>query len=276
MIEWSASLQPLLIAGLLGWAGAVKLRGLRTPEEVARNAISRLVGDHRASPAWRAVGAAELAVAAALLLPPVHPAKSGAAALLTVGFLSFLGYAKLAAPDAGCGCLSSRLGPISWRSFLRAGVLLAAALYATGFATTWWPGAVTAAPVAAAGLVLTELAAFCAASPELDRHWLVPLRQLKVRMTHPLGDTVSEEVPLLATLQVLQVSDAYRQVGALLTSDVRDHWVEGEWRLLEYTARVDGEPATAVFAVPLHGDDPDAVRVALVDRLEAETTPSMA
>ncbi|MGH3647207.1 MAG: MauE/DoxX family redox-associated membrane protein, partial [Micromonosporaceae bacterium] len=136
MIEWSASLAPVLIAGLLLWAGAVKLRGLRTPEQVKRNAISRLVGDSRASLAWRAVGGAELVVATALLLPPVHPAKPAAAALLAVGFLSFLGYAKLAAPDAGCGCMSARLAPVSWRSFVRAGALLAAALYATLYAGT--------------------------------------------------------------------------------------------------------------------------------------------
>ncbi|MGH3735963.1 MAG: MauE/DoxX family redox-associated membrane protein [Micromonosporaceae bacterium] len=265
MIESSASLQPVLIGGLLVWAGAVKLRGLGTPAQVSRNAISRLVGDRWASPAWRTVGGLELVIAAALLLPPVHPAEPAAAALLAVGFLGFLGYAKLAAPDAGCGCLSAKLAPVSWRSFARAGLLLAAAVHSTLFATTWWPATLAGSPVVSVPLLLVGAAVFCAMSPELDRYWLIPLRRWKVRLTHPLGHTGSATVPLLATLQLLQASPAYRQVGSIVTSDPLDSWDEGEWRILEYAVRPDGRPATAVFAVPLHGDDPDAVRVALID-----------
>ncbi|MGH3715614.1 MAG: hypothetical protein ACRDT4_19465, partial [Micromonosporaceae bacterium] len=150
----------------------------------------------------------------------------------------------------------------------RAGLLLAVALFAAGFADRWWPGALAAGWLASMVLVAVVLAGFVMLSSELDRHWLTPLRHLKVRLTHPLGDTVSSDVPLLATLQRLQVSDAYRQVGATLTSDVRDSWDEGQWRILEYAARRDGKPVTAVFAVPLYDDDPGAVRVALVGDAE--------
>lgn len=269
MIEWIASVQPLVIAALLTWAGVVKLRGLRTPEEVSRSAIGRIVGDERASLTWRMVGGVELLIAAGLLLPAPHPAKPAAAALLAVGFLGFLWYARRAAPESSCGCLSARPSRVSWRSFGRAGLLLALSGLAAGLATSWWPVALSAGPLAV-GVVAVELAGFVMLSPELDHRWLWPLRQLKVRLTHPLAGP-ARAVPLLASVEQVQASDAYRQVGTMITSDVLDSWEQGEWRILEYAARRDGEPVTAVFAVPLHRHAPEAVRVALIDR-ESELT----
>jgi hypothetical protein len=108
------------------------------------------------------------------------------------------------------------------------------------------------------------LAGAAVLSAEFDPAWLVPLRRLRVRLSHPLAGT-GFEVPLQSTVQQLQRSDAYRQVARLLVSDVREHWDEGEWRLLCYTARRDGRAATAVFAVPRLRYEPAAVRVALVD-----------
>ncbi|MFF5073456.1 hypothetical protein ACFY2R_20225 [Micromonospora olivasterospora] len=71
----------------------------------------------------------------------------------------------------------------------------------------------------------------CAAlSPELDRRWLLPLRQLRVRLTHPLRG--GSGVPLLASVQQLQLSEAYRRVAPLLRSDVQEHWDDGEWRFV--------------------------------------------
>lgn len=82
MIEWIASVQPLVIAALLTWAGVVKLRGLRTPEEVSRSAIGRIVGDERASLTWRMVGGVELLIAgraAAARATPRETRRRGAA-----------------------------------------------------------------------------------------------------------------------------------------------------------------------------------------------------
>lgn len=264
MIGWVASLQPLVIAGLLGWAGAVKLRGLRTEQQVKRNALSRIVGEAHASTVWRLVGGLELVVGAALLLPPVHPAKTGAAAVLCAGFLGYLGYAKLAAPDASCGCLSAKLAPVSWRSFARACLLLAASLLSFGYATAWWPSSVATDPLPAVAVLLAELALCGAFSVELDDYWLVPLRKLRVRLTHPLANNVAT-VPLEATVEQLHLSEAYRQFGAMITSDVLDSWEDGDWRLLQYAVRTKDRTATAVFAVPLATQDPESVRVALVD-----------
>jgi hypothetical protein len=66
-------------------------------------------------------------------------------------------------------------------------------------------------------------------------------------------------------VQQLQQSGAYRRVGNLISSDVREHWDEDEWRMVCYAARYEGRPATAVFAVPLRAYAPESVRVALVD-----------
>lgn len=271
MIQWTASIQPVVIGALLLWAGAVKVRGL-PPERVSRNALSRIVGEKHASAAWRAIGAAELLIAGALLLPPAYQVEAGAAGVLTLGFLGYLSYARLATPDAACGCLSSKLERISWRSFARAGVMLGMAGYGYAFADAWWAGAASAAPVGAVVLVLAEAALLLGLSSELDRYWLVPLRKIKVRLSHPLADR-SEHVPIEHTVSQLQLSEPYRMIGASIASDVQDSWDEGDWRIVCYRIRRDdGDSATAVFAVPLHRYDPDAVRLAVVD--EARGVPA--
>ena len=86
-----------------------------------------------------------------------------------------------------------------------------------------------------------------------------------MRLTHPLQEATSEEVPLLATVQQLQRSEAYQRVGALLRSDVVESWDEGEWRLVRYTVTQDGRPANAIFAVPRLEDAPERVRLAIVE-----------
>ncbi|MQA26931.1 MAG: hypothetical protein GEU94_16045 [Micromonosporaceae bacterium] len=272
-MAWSASLQPLVIAALLAFTGVMKLRG--NAERARETALGRLVGKERAAAALRSVGGLELCVVVALLLPFGRPVTAGASALLAAGFLGYLGYAKVAAPESDCGCTGAAKEPVGWRSFARAGLLGGLSVFALAGAlampsSSWWGEAVIAAPLAAAGLTLAELALFGALTPEYDRYWLLPMRQLKVRLTHPLGGFDDGAAPLLATVQQLQVSEAYRQVGTMIASDVRDSWDEGEWRILEYAARRDGQRTTAVFAVPLHRYDPDAVRVAFVDESREE------
>jgi hypothetical protein len=116
-------------------------------------------------------------------------------------------------------------------------------------------------------LLVVEAFLFAALSGELDRYWLRPLRRLEVRLTHPLGGTAGAfDAPLASTVQQLLRSRAYRSVGGLLRSDVSEHWDEGKWRFVSYTAMYDGQPATAVFAVPLLRYQPDAVQVAIVTR----------
>jgi hypothetical protein len=263
MFAWFAALQPLFAGVVLLWAARVKVLGRDAAPLARRSALARLLGQRRAVPAFRLVAAVELVVGVLLLVPPPQWTESVAATAVAAGFLGYLAYARLAAPDSSCGCLSARPTPVSWRSFARAGVLAGAGLLSLG-APAGWPAALAERPLTAAAALLAEAAAMAALSPELDRAWLVPLRRLRVRLTHPLAGT-GFEVPLQSTVQQLQRSDAYRRVARLLVSDVREHWDEGEWRLLCFTARHDGRTSTAVFAVPRLRYEPAAVRVALVD-----------
>ncbi|MFC4120867.1 MauE/DoxX family redox-associated membrane protein [Nonomuraea zeae] len=247
-----AASQPYVIALFLAWAGLLKLFSRRMRAQAGQTALAGLTGAARAVPALRLVGVVELAVAAALLIPPFSPAEGVAAAVVSTGFLAYLTYSAVAAPTASCGCLGAHSRPVNVRAFARAGLLLAASVLAIGA-----PPAV--APITA--LALGEAVALLALSAELDRHWLVPLRRLLVRLRSPLAAPAGHEVPLGASLHLLYRSPAYCSASAQLTSDVQDTWDEDGLRFVVFGAR----ERTAVFAVPLHGQDPSAVRVALVE-----------
>jgi hypothetical protein len=262
MIQLIAALQPLVIGTTLIWSARVKLFSRHAAANASRSALVPLIGQQRALPAYRLLGGVELAIGILLVLPPALAVEAAAATVLAVGFTGYLYYARTRTPDASCGCMSSRPTPVSRRSFLRAGLLAVAGLVAT-LVTADWPGSFATRPVASAGLLLAEMATVVALSPELDDQWLLPVRRLRARLTHPLvGGT---GVPLLSSVQQLQQSTAYQRVAAMLTSDVREHWDEGEWRFVGQSARYHGRLATAVFAVPLLRHEPDAVRVAIVD-----------
>ncbi|MBB5777599.1 MauE/DoxX family redox-associated membrane protein [Nonomuraea jabiensis] len=245
-----AATQPYVIALFLAWAGLMKLFSRRMRVQAGQTALARLVGAARAVPALRIVGVAELAVAAVLLLPPVSPWEGAVAALLSAGFLAYLTYSYVAAPTASCGCLGAHSKPVDVRAFARAGLLLAASLLAVL--------AEAGPPLVALGLA--EAVALMALSAELDRYWLTPLRQLRVRLRGPLAVPPSEHVPLGASLHLLYRSPAYCSASAQITSDVQDTWDEDGLRFVVFGAR----ERTAVFAVPLTGNDPSRVLVTLV------------
>jgi hypothetical protein len=269
MLEWPASVQPLLIGGTLLWSGGLKCFGRSARRTAERSALPSLVGEGRALTAYRLTGAVELALAAVLLTPPAFLAETVAAAHQAAGFLGYLSYVRIVAPDSSCGCLSKQPTPVTWRAFGRAGLLLAAALLGTQ-ATGWWGHGLTGRPVAAAALLAAEVALMVALSPEADRAWLLPLRRLRVRLRHPLA-AHSFDMPLESSLQQLHGSPAYQRVGALLRSGLRETWDEGGVRMLCYTAEYDGQPATAVFAVPRQHYRPEDIRVALVDEATEST-----
>lgn len=267
MMGQVAALQALVISALLVWSSYGKLVGPMVGARARRTALKKFVGEEKAEPAFRAVGAVELLLGAMLLLPPLWSVESPAAIALAVGFLAYLTYSRVASPDSSCGCAGSATAPVTWRSFGRAGLLLVAAVLASTADVGWWsmPG------VAAVAVVLVEAMLFVALSPELDRHWLLPLRRLKVRLTHPMAATASYDVPLATTQHQLLRSGAYRAVNSLLRSDIRDQWEEGDWRFVSYTASYGERPATAVFAVPRLRYAPEEIRVAIVDDENGET-----
>ncbi|WP_199561901.1 MauE/DoxX family redox-associated membrane protein [Micromonospora deserti] len=273
MIEMIAALQPLVVGAVLIWSARVKLFSRHAAAAADRSALVPILGQRRALPAYRLLGGVELTLGALLLLPPVLRLEAVAAAVLAAGFLAYLTYARRAAPASSCGCLSASPTPVSGRSLARAGLLLMAGGLAAS-ATGGWPAALAGRPVAAMAVLLAEVAAVVALSPELDQGWLLPLRRLRARLTHPLRG--GSGVPLLATVQQLQLSDAYRRVAPLLRSDVREHWDDGDWRFVGQAARYQGRPVTAVFAVPLADPQPDAVRVAVVDDATGHALLSLA
>jgi len=267
VIESFASVQQVLLGGVLLWAAVVKLR---KPQAAGRTALKRLVGEKYAVAAYRAVACAELVLGALLVAPPAVAVEAYLGAALGVGMLGYLGYAKLKAPESSCGCLGDKETPVRARGFLRAGVMAAAGVLAA-FATAWWPVAIVDRPLATIGLLVAEAALIVALSPELDHRWLLPLRRWRVRLSHPLASRM-DVIPLESSVQQLRKSDAFLSVFGQLRSDLLDSWEEGEWRIMTYAARTDAGPATAVFAVPLLDYRPDDVRVALVPEAEEALT----
>lgn len=242
-------MQTLMIAVVLLWSAQAKLRN----PETGSTALSRFTSHPVA--AYRVLGGIEAVVGLALFWPSPIPAS--AASLLSVGFLTFLLYAKRTQPEASCGCLGKQSVPVTMRSIYRAGLLLAVSLSAVFFPMpySWW----------GAGLAVVGLAAVIALSPELDRHWLLPWRRKWVQWTHPLSSPGAFDVPLDSSVEQLHHSPAFRQLAGDLTSDVREHWDADEWRILLYTIRQKGQTGTAVFAVPRLRYEPEAVRATVVD-----------
>lgn len=224
----------MVVAAVLLWAAAVKFRG--TPR---RSALARLVGKERVTTAFRVIGVVEVLLVASLLVTPWPTA------VWFVGLTGYLVWARTAAPEESCGCLSEKHTPVGVRSIARAVLLAVLVLLST---TDPW-------------LLAAELAAVVVLSAELDAYWLLPLRRLKVRLTHPLAGGF--HVPVASTVQQLHKSQAYQSVYPLLRSDLLDTWDEGEWRILTYSADRDGDRVTAVFAVPRDRYEPAAVKVAL-------------
>jgi hypothetical protein len=258
VIEFLASTQQAVVGGVLLWASYFKLLHPRATAAARRSVLARLVGKERAPAAYRVVGVVEALVGLALLAPPAYAAEAVAAAGLSVGMLGYLAYGKLKAPDSSCGCMGDKHTPVRGRGFVRAGVLLTLSVFAATATESW-----VVNPLATVGLLVVEGAVIVALSPELDDRWLIPLRRWQVRRRHPLASH-PVEVPLESTVQQLWKSDEFRSVSSRLTSDLLDHWDEGEWRILTYAARVESGLVTAVFAVPRLAYEPDRVRLAIV------------
>ncbi|CAM3510144.1 MauE/DoxX family redox-associated membrane protein [Stackebrandtia soli] len=270
MLEWIAALQPVLLGAVLLWSACAKLFTRRGKIKANSLALAKLVGEARAPLAYRTVGAGEALLGALLLAPPVWMLEAVAAVSVSLGFIGYLAYARIAVPGASCGCMGAANTPITWRAFARAGWMLVASALAFTATAPWWTP-FTTEPVGAIVVALAQAAVFVTLSPEFDGAWLVPLRRLKVRFTKPLGGGDDETIPLDATVETLQRSELYPHVFGLMRSDVREYWDEGDVRIICYHARVDDRDCTAVWAVPLHGDNPETIRVAFVDDETNET-----
>ena len=264
MLAWIGSLQPLLLGAVLLWSARAKLLSRYATAHARRTALSPLLGEERAVLAYRLLGGVEAALGATLLIPGLVRVEAVAATALSAGFLAYLSYAKIAAPDSSCGCLSSQPIPVNGRSFGRAGLMLAGSLLAVVSGAGWVSG-LADRPVLGVALLLAEGAAIAVFSPELDHRWLLPLRRLHARLTHPLASPGAFDVPLESSVDQLHKSSAWRELARSLSSDVREHWDSDDWRVLVYSARYAGQTASAIFAVPRLRYEPEAVRAAIVD-----------
>lgn len=269
-MTWLAQAQPLFLAGVFGWSGVSKTLAGDLGGRVAGTALHRLLGGLVAPAAYFLLGVAELALAVSLLVDPGR-ATAFAAAVMSGGFIVYLGYAAIAVPRATCGCLSKRKVRQTWRGFARAGLLMASAVVAgagagagSGMPSAWWDRPSWAAM---ALVLVAETAVFIMLSAELDYLWLYPLRRLRVRVRRPLAGA-PDVVPLQASVSTLLRSYAWRRTSHLVASDVLEHWDADGHRILVYNARrPDGGRGTALFAVPLDGDAA-AIRFTFIDHID--------
>lgn len=271
-----AALAAPLLGGLLGWAGLHKLRS--TGGDGPDPALRRLLPDARlVAPTLRALGALELALAAALLVRPMWSVAGYAAAALGVGFLGYLGWARAVAPDASCGCTSERAAPVTARSFGRAGLVVAGGLAAATADRPWWT-VLAGHPVAGPAVLLAGVAAVAALSSDLDELWLLPLRRARLRLLgHPYRAGDPGEVPVAATVELLEQSLAWHTAAPVVRSALLEHWDDAGWRFLRFAGVSGARPVTVVFALAadatLDTTGEPAVRLTVVDDERGEVLP---
>jgi hypothetical protein len=273
MVSLVSNIVPLVLGVLLGSTGAVKLFGRQAARQAANTALVRILNDgRRATLALRAVGAVELLVAAGLLAAPTAMASGTAAALLGAGFVGYLGYSKVTAPESSCGCTAKSTAPITWRAFARAGLVMAGGALALAVDTAWW-SQTAHHPLSSAVVVVVSAAVLMALTTDLDHLWLVPLRKLRLRVFgNPLSGA-GEQVPVAASVELLELSLAWQAANQVVRSGLLDHWDDGGWRFLRYSGAHEGtrgtRPVSVIFALDVDASldttSAPAVRVTIID-----------
>jgi hypothetical protein len=265
-------LLPLTLGILLGWTGGAKLPRRRAARQAAGSGLEHILPGPQAVLALRVVGAIEVVLAATLLLRPLSPVAAFGTAVLGACFVGYLWYSKVTAPESSCGCSSARRAPITGRSFVRAGLVAVGGACCTLARVPWW-SALAHRPAAAALVIAVTMTCFGMVSGDLDRLWLLPLRQARLRLFgHPLAGA-SGEVPVAATLELLESSLAWQAAAPIVRSALADHWDSDGWRILRYSGLHEGpdgsRPVSVMFALDATATtdtirDP-VVRVSVVD-----------
>ncbi|MFF9122934.1 MauE/DoxX family redox-associated membrane protein [Streptomyces sp. NPDC014889] len=280
MLSLTTGLVPLVLAGLLGWTGSVKLFDRDTVRQAPKTALARMLrSSERAALVLRGTGAVELLLAAGLLAVPANPVPGAATAVLGAGFLGYLGYGRALAPESSCGCTANEDTPITWRAFVRAALVLVGGATAAVAHVSWW-STLTERPGGSLVFVTVAAAVLVALSVDLDRWWLLPLRRLRLRVFgHPLfGSEPGDRVPVAASVELLENSLAWQTAFPVVRSGLLDHWEEDGWRILLYSGVYgtgeNARPVSVVFALDATASrdtpgDP-AVRVSFIDANTAE------
>ncbi|MEU6007750.1 MauE/DoxX family redox-associated membrane protein [Streptomyces sp. NPDC047453] len=275
MLSLTTGLVPLVLAGLLGWTGAVKLFDRDTARRAPKTALARMLrSSERAALVLRGTGAVELLLAAGLLAVPANPVPGAATAVLGAGFLGYLGYGRSLAPESSCGCSANENTPITWRAFARAALVLVGGATAVVAHGVWW-ATLTERPGGSLVFLAVAVAVLVALSVDLDRWWLLPLRRLRLRVFgHPLfGSEPGDRVPVAASVELLENSLAWQTAFPVVRSGLLDHWEEDGWRILLYSGvyvtRENARPVSVVFALDatVGRDTPGdpVVRVSFID-----------
>jgi hypothetical protein len=273
------SLLPLILGGLLSWTGGAKLSRRRAARQAAGSALEKILADAAGAVlVLRVAGAVEVVLAAALLLRPPSPVTGFAVAGLGACFAGYLAYARAVAPGSSCGCTSQR-APAGWRSITRA-LVVAAGGAGCAFAKTPWWSVLIHRPAGAAALAGGVAVALALLTGD-PRHWLLPLRRTRLRLLgHPLAQW-SGEVPVAASVELLESSLAWQAARPIVRSALIDHWDSDGWRILRYSGVHDGaagaRPVSVVFALDAHATsettENPVVRVSVVDEQREELIP---
>lgn len=275
-------LVPLLLGGLLAWTGAAKAFSRTLRQQAAESALLKLVGElERTVLAFRALGVLELVLAAALVLAPTWWVPALGAALLGAGFVGYLAYGRAKAPSSSCGCTAGP-APIGWRSFGRAGLVVAGGVASLAVAGPWWQQ-VAAQPFGALAVVAAAVVVVGALSTDLDHLWLLPLRRLRIRVFGTPLSRGTDDNPVAASVELLERSLAWESAAGIVRSGLLEWWDEAGWRILRYTGRY-GEDADARKVSVLFALDPKAsvstttapaIRVVIVDDETQEILPAL-
>jgi hypothetical protein len=278
MVSLLSNLAPLVLGVLLAATGAGKAFGRQVARQAAGTALVRILNDgRRATLVLRTVGWVELVVAAGLLAAPAAVVPAVGATVLGAGFVGYLGYARVTAPESSCGCTARANGPITWRAFVRAGLVAAGGAVAIAAHTAWW-SQVARHPLSSVAFVVVTAVVLAALSTDLDHLWLVPVRKLRLRVFgHPLIG-YGDDVPVAASVQLLENSIAWLAAAPIVRSSLLDHWEDNGWRFLQFAgvheAAGEARPVTVLFAVDSR-DTIDtapnpAVRTTVIDDLTQE------
>jgi hypothetical protein len=282
-------LVPLLLGGLLAWTGAAKAFSRTLHQQAADSALLKLVGSlSRTVLAFRTLGFAELVLAAALVVAPTWWVPAAGVTLLGLGFVGYLAYGRAKAPKSSCGCTAGP-APISWRAFARAGLVVAGGVVSFAAVGPWWQS-VGDQPGAAFSVVVVAVLVVGALSTDLDRLWLLPLRQLRIRLFGTPLSRGSADNPVAASVELLERSLAWESAGPIVRSGLLEWWDEDGWRILRYTGRYNdddaegGKGGEARKVSVLFALDPQAsvstttapaIRVVIVDDDTQEILPAL-
>jgi hypothetical protein len=257
-IKWLSEIQPLVLGCILIWAGAWKIGVSSASQAALKSALANIVSPRIAQLSHRFLGLIEFAVGWALLLPPNCKGEKFGVLALGLGFLLYLGLAKLLAPSRPCACMGSKEVPISWRSFGRAGLFFIMAAL-SGEAETFWLQALRGQPLLVV-LAFAEFLLFLAFSPDIEWRWKKPLFSKNFIR---IEDCAFAPEPLSKSLKLLKKSDAFKEFQPFIRGELIDYWREGCWRFFCFPACWDSLEAMAVFAVPI-GGHPQQIRAVLV------------